>query len=399
MAGGGYFGWLGSLFGVGGRARRPLWHRFGWRGVFGRRSDDRLPQQHIRAPAVARPQGPTPAARARGKLTPHTLDRVKRMRRRAVIDMFDQVGLGPFPGQLWRFIDAEPDPFAGVMLFLEAVGVDAAAVRRRDAGEIERANTVLELLFSIDHVFDRVAPEVAAGLEARLCSGDYAAVHRAAEVIQTFEAIARLAARWPAEGRLAVLDHFLREMRAGAADPLAVPPHQAVHAARAARELSEHMVQFDSARDERRWLLDALRRHWRGDWGHGAEATARDAALATAAAAEAELLHNPALHREQVSALIAQLATVNQRLRGVADRIGVRLAREAGTAPLSEIHRAMAFFGWDADARPDAAALRKRFRELARKMHPDSAEAEAKATAHARFVELNRFHEVLKLAL
>ena len=192
MAQSGYFGWIGGLFGGQGLAwrlrQRPRGgQRRGWRGLFGRQSDDRLAPTIISSPAVARPLGSPSRARRDDPASANTLARIKRMRRRAVVDMFDQVGLEPFPGQLWRFVDAERDPYHGVTTFLQAIGIDPEGIRRRDAAEIERANTVLDLLFSIDHVFDRVDPEVAVALEARLCSGDYRAVRLAAQVIETFE--------------------------------------------------------------------------------------------------------------------------------------------------------------------------------------------------------------------
>lgn len=418
MAQGGYFGWFGSFLageraGWGwfrrARARPASGIRFGWRGLFGRASADRVGPAPIAArDAVVRPEPARPHHNPRAPAAPATLIRLQRMRRRAVIDMFDQVGLGPFPGQLWRFVDAERDPYAGIARFFDAIGIEIDRVKRREPGEIERANIVLELLFSIDHVFDRVAPDIAAQLEAHLCSGDYATVERAAQLIQTFEKIARIDQRWPAGERLALLDAFIGDARAGLADPLAVPPALAAHAARVADELVRQMVALDVARAEQARLRGELARHWPMVWNAAAEGRLRLAMIAQADRAVATLLGEAALRHEDVEALLGAIAGANHALQELADRIA-RAGRGEAAAParasLSDFDHALAFFGFAADARPDRDALRQRFRELARTMHPDAAcaagdaPADAARAAHDRFVALNRHHEVLKLRL
>lgn len=408
MAQGGYFGWIGGLFGGQGLAwrlrQRPRGgQRRGWRGLFGRQSDDRLAPTIISSPAVARPQGAASRARRDDPASAKTLARIKRMRRRAVVDMFDQVGLEPFPGQLWRFVDAERDPYHGVTAFLQAIGIDPEGIRRRDPAEIERANTVLDLLFSIDHVFDRVDPEVAVALEARLCSGDYRAVRLAAQVIETFEKIARIDARWPRDHRLAVLDAFIRDMRAGVANPLAVPAEIAANAERIADELNQHMLAFDAGWGEHRRLSALLEARWPPGWSAAPQGQRRMQAMAEAAGVQRELMSNPALGASDVDRLLARLTKANHSLFTLADAIegasrgGDWRARAVG--PQSDYDRALLFFGWAIDERPDAVALRRRFRELARTAHPDAAKADpvAQAAAHQRFVELNRYHDVLKL--
>lgn len=407
MAQGGYFGWISGLFGGSAwrsRQRMPRGVKRGWRGLFGRRSDERLTPTVIRSPAVARPLGSAPRARSRDPAAASTLARIKRMRRRAVVDMFDQVGLEPFPGQLWRFVDAERDPYHGVTTFLQAIGIDPDRIRHRDPAEIERANTVLDLLFAIDHVFDRVEPEVAVALEARLCSGDYGAVRLAAQVIETFEKIARIESRWPVDHRLAVLDAFIRDMRAGAANPLAVPANIAANAERIADGLDQHMLAFDAAWTEYRQLMAMIEARWPPAWHMAPQGQRLAQANAEALAVHRELMTNAGLGHRDVERLLARLARVNENLASLLDAIAAAEARRSdwrrqSAAPPSDYDRALLFFGWTPHDRPDAVALRRRFRELARTTHPDAAGADpaAKAAAHQRFVELNRYHDVLKM--
>lgn len=409
MAESGYLGWFGNLFAGGGRSRRRrrIGSRFGWRGLFGRASDERLAPPSIKASdAVVRPAEAT-GRRALHRRNPAEIEaKLRQMRRRAVVDMFDQVGIGPFPGQLWRFVDAENDPYAGVMAFLGAIGVDPHRLRARDPDEVERTNRVLELLFSIDHVFDRVTPEVAAALEACLCSGDYAAVERAATVIQIFEKIARIEARWPVHQRLALLDAFINDARAGIADPLAVPASAAEQAGRIADELVRQMVALDSARAEQARLRSYLAVHWPAVWNVAPEGRQRAAAVSEADHALARLLGETKLRHDEVEALLGRLARANAQLSALATRIerverGEWSAAPVQAAPDTDFDRALAFFGFASHERPDASLLRQRFRSLARTIHPDLVQggASAREAAHECFIALNRHYETLKLRL
>ena len=398
MAQSGYLGWVGGgwwqglarLF-----ARRARAGGSEWRGIFGRRHEEHIVTPEIHAAPVAHPIAPASRPAFAAPPPAPIADRVRRLKRRAAIDMFDQVGLAPIPGQLWRFVDAEADPFEAVGAFLRALGLNPAAIRARDAHELGRANAVLELLYTIDHVFDRVAPPVAAALEARLGSGDYEAVRAAAEVTQTFERIARLEARWPAQHRLAVLGAFLDDVRGGIADPLGVPGHVAAHAQQVADELGRQMGALDVELREGAALHQTLLRRWPAAWDRTGEGNARARAEAETADAHRQLLTNAGLRHTEVEALIGRIRGANDVLR----RLLGALEGEAPSPVKSEAEMALAFFGFPPFARPDAATLAARFRQLARATHPDLAPPDEAAAAHRRFVELNAHYEVLRAGL
>ncbi|MBX9797597.1 J domain-containing protein [Sphingomonas sp.] len=409
MAQSGYFGWISGQWWRGGlfarlfqpRGRRPA-GQAGWRGVFGRESDERLERARIEAAPVAAPLGVRTAPAFSYKPSPRTAERLRKMRRRAAVDMFDQCGLGPFPGQFWRFVDSDVDPFVGVTQFLRAIGIDPDRVRRRDPQEIERANIVLELLFSIDHVFDRVAPEVAAELEARLCSGGYEQVRLAAGLIQTFERVAALEARWPQAMRLGVLNAFIADARAGMANPLAVSPGIAANAARVVEALSAQMNSLDTLMVMHDALVRRLAQYWPPSWRVGPELATREAALSAVAQAHRLLVGDAGLSYAAVAAQLQRIESANAQLQRLVDRIEERLGRSTGpaVAPQTEIERARAFFGIAPGARLDLPSLRKLYRALARTTHPDTVAGDpaAKAAAHRRFVELNRYYDVLRAA-
>ncbi|OYY89758.1 MAG: hypothetical protein B7Y45_10845 [Sphingomonas sp. 28-66-16] len=393
------------------RPRSPirLRRRFSWRGIFGRESGKAIAKPVVHGVAAARPLGESRRAAFSFEARPSAAQRIARMRRLAVIDIFDQIGLAPMPGHLWRFIEGNPDPVSGIVSFFNAIGIDPARIKARDPDEIDRANEVLELLFGIDTVFDRIAPEIAAELEAKLCSGDYAGVRLAAQVVKTFETIAQMEHRWPPHARLGVLDSFLRDVRAGLADPLAVREREARAAARSAEVLDRQMVAFDAEVQENRRLLYQVAIRWPKRGLPAAAVEARRKAAAESDELEKQLLQLRRLRKEAVDDGIARLRNVNARLRHLLDRIDGRAAgREKGggrgtaaSPARSEFDRALEFFRFAPDARPDRTALRQRFRELARKMHPDLAGADcaSQREANRRFVELNRYYDVLKLRL
>lgn len=411
MAQSGYHGWtigrwwpaglLARLFAP--RARRAM-PQAAWRGVFGRANEERLERVEITGVAVAHPLGEATAPAFSFAASAQTAIRIAKMRRRAAVDMFDQCGLGPFPGQFWRFVDAADDPFVGVTDFLRAIGIDPDRVRRRDAREVERANIVLELLFSIDHVFDRVAPDVAAMLESRLCSGGYEQVRQAAGLIQTFERVAALEARWPQGMRLGVLNAFIIDARQGMANPLAVSPAVAANAAKVVEALTAQMNALDTLMVAHEALIHRLAQYWPPSWRAGPEAAGREAALTAVAQAHRLLVGDATLSHAAVAAQLQRIERANQQLHDFVQRIEARLGRSTGPgvmAPQSEIERARAFFGLAPGARPDPQALRRRFRALARDNHPDTVGSDpaAQAAAHQRFIELNRYYDVLKAAI
>ncbi|OYY77958.1 MAG: hypothetical protein B7Y43_08470 [Sphingomonas sp. 28-62-20] len=328
-------------------------------------------------------------------------------RRADVARIFDAIGLAPFPTQLWRFVDSADDPRQGADDFLRAIGISPARVQAGDAAEIDRANEVLELLFGIDTVFDRVAPKVAAALEARLCSGDYAAVREAAGAADTFERIARLGRRWPKSDRIAVLDAFLEEVEAGLANPLAIRATDVALAERIGDRLSRQMMAFDAAMQATWALHYSLAMRWPPHWG-ATEAWIRSSALARAESLEKVLRRDRRLRPRDVDMTIRRLESANARLERLTARINRRSVRNGPDAAqirrksaLTDLDQAFAFFEMDRTSRLDRSALRQRFRALARKLHPDQAEPDAASqqAAHARFVTLNRHYDLLKLQL
>ena len=328
-------------------------------------------------------------------------------KRADVARIFDTIGLAPFPTQLWRFVDSADDPRRGAEDFLHAIGIHPARIQAGDEAEIDRANEVLELLFGIDRIFDRVTPKVAAALEARLCSGDYRAVREAAGAADTFERIARLGRRWPKSERIGVLDAFLEEVEAGLANPLAIRATDVALAERIGDRLSRQMMAFDAAMQATWALHYSLAMRWPPHWG-ATEAWIRSSALARAESLEKLLRRDRRLRPHDVDMTIRRLESANARLERLTARINLRSVRVGPDSrqiprkqPLTELDKAIAFFGLDRTSRLDRGTLRQRFRALARKLHPDQAEPDAASqeAAHARFVALNRHYDLLKLQL
>lgn len=392
-----------------------------WRGIFGRSGGNRQAPAKIAADAVSHPLGESRRSAFSFTTNHRTTPRFDKMRTAAVLDMFDQVGLAPLPGQLWRFVAADPDPFVGVTEFLAAIGVDPARIIAREVDAIAQTNEVLELLFSIDHIFDRLAPHVAARLEERLCSRDFAAVREAAQVVAIFEKIARLGDRWSAKARIATFAAFLDDVRAGQDDPISIRLSDAQAAEKRADRLAAMMIALESEVRDFRQMRHAVFYRWPPGWGDGPAMRSRDATIAEFEATEQALVRDRTLRVSDAEALVERLGKANNRLRMLLEMIGNsrgaagRQHGFAGTGPgresgqqeapgtmggaPSEFELALRFFGFPPNARPDRVAIAARFRQLARTMHPDFARTDptAQAAAHQRFVELNRYNDLLKM--
>lgn len=304
--------------------------------------------------------------------------------------MFDQVGLVVAPGQLWTYVDADPDPANGVRQFLAALGLDPDRIRRGDLGEQARANEVLDLLLGIGDAFDHLAPDVARAVEARLASGEYDQVREAARAVHALARVARLGARWP-DRRLALLAAFLRDVGESLADPLSVGLDDVAAAESHADTLTRLAIDFDAALDRFTLAERALRDAWPAAWAIAPEAASLEALSAEFETLAAALLDNEALGPAEVEEITARLHAIGAELEAMHARAvggsskGRRRSGKAGAGtgtgraggggpkpgPSGPVEEALQFFGLDVASAPEWAVIHRRFRELARQHHPD----------------------------
>ena len=328
------------------------------------------------APIDPGPQGFPPG-------TPiNTAPRLRSLRRAAAVDMIDQVGLAVVPGQLWPYVDAATDPGVGIARFLRSLGLDAALIRARDRAECERSNDLFELLLGIDDAFDHLAPDVVRAIEARLWSGDYEEVRQAAEAVDVLGRITRLERRWP-DARLAILSAFLADVRASLADPLTVDAADLAAAQTHAETLTALALAVDEAVAAHQAVREALVAAWPPVWSGGDEEQQADCVAGEFDILVEALLADVTIDAAGVAEIVAKLEGINAELSALLARAedlaagrdrrsgagaGARSSAAGMAGPLAE---ALAFFGLALSPLPNLAAVKKRFRELARRYHSD----------------------------
>lgn len=253
--------------------------------------------------------------------------------------------------------------------------------------------------------------------EARIDPGEWASYHapeqgQSVRMIASADEIAarvgRMAVRWPGAARIGMFNAFLRDIRLGMGDPQTLRIASSRNAHYTAHQLHQQMMAFEAALSMHHQLRRRLARATRRRDVTPSQARRGQATLREARLLADMLLRNRHLMRRDVDWLIARLGMGNAELRDMLDSAGGRILRSprehAGADPgdraqhHDELHQAMRYFGFAIEDRPDRDALRLRFRELARAMHPDAAgtDADAQQIAHARFVALNRHYEVLQ---
>jgi hypothetical protein len=213
-----------------------------------------LPVRPISSPITADPDPQLPPP---GTLLEANL---RQLRRAAVLDTFDHLGLAVAPGQVWTCVDQASSLTEGLEEFFERTGCDIARVRANDAAERDRTNELLELLVDVATAFERLSHDAKTRINRKIYSGQFAEVRQAARIVSIFERIRQLGAATPEEGRLAAVTAFLLERAGSLADPLGASLEQAEAAEAAADQLRRIVSDFDAARLRRAALEEQLSR-------------------------------------------------------------------------------------------------------------------------------------------
>jgi signal transduction histidine kinase len=308
--------------------------------------------------------------------------RIKTLRRAATIDMFDQIGLEIVPAQLWRFVEDSLFVDRAIDHFLSLLGLDVEAIHCGEHDALATANDVLDLLVDVESAFARLSRAAAAAVESAIFSGEYERVREAARIVSIYEGIARLGDRWPEETRFAAFADFLHDIDSELANPLAARIDEAEAAEKIASDMMELMHRFDHARRvQDYWLttFSGLAGMWEG-WGEAdrlQDAVAVFDGLVKQLREELFPLADMDLLISRLERINGELETIHSRHeatgRGGADDPG---AGRGSTPPgsdsvLTEVERALIFFGFERDSTPAREEIKRRWRKACKSSHPD----------------------------
>lgn len=328
---------------------------------------------------------------------------LRSLRRRALGELFDWLGLDFVPGQLLERSDHGDDPIAAFTTFLRSVGCDPERVRRRDPAELARLRDAVDLLMAFDSLTARLEPAQRDALQLLLLDGDIGRLRMAAERLFALSGLLAAHEALDASVPLAAYEALAARAKAMLGRLLALTDaevagieteaerwrHLARRRALLAQRIAAALAALDRApqnpaRAQRRNGL-AERQHAIGS------ALSLDPGLTPAEAAA--LL-------DELDGLLAALQDLLREAEAEAEA-AERFRSEAATDRLyrSDEEAALAFFGLARDARPDGATLRAAWRRYMKDHHPDlTTDARQKARRDALCQEANLKRRILERA-
>jgi hypothetical protein len=328
--------------------------------------------------------------------------RIQKLRRAAVVQIFELTGLGIVPGQFWQFLAEVHAPGDAVIRFLWSLGVDPDLVRRGDRDELERANEVLDLLVDIDGAFERLSVEARADVRSAIYCGEYERVRETAQIVRTYLSILDLGHSYPDDQRFPAFTEFLRDIASELDNPLTASASDAAAADRIRLRMSDLLRQLTDRKIEHDRLVNGL---WSDfpDW-HSSPLEPELTLGLSRFYATLESIHRRPNSTDEVSELLTHLDAINAELRallrklaaGAGDKSSYRRGSRdssggayAKAAP-TLLEQAFKYFGIDKLHLPSASDFKRIKRGFQRKTHPDtggSHERFLEFTHHCRLVE------------
>jgi hypothetical protein len=240
--------WPGHSRGDGGHAAhfRHASHRSDLWSIF--RGDDSIGFAPHRPVVGVAP--PRPRTIPLQSVTPPTSDlegAVRKVRRAAVADLFDVLGLDYMPSSLWHCVDRSEDIGDGMRTYFTALGLRTDKIRAKRKAEIARANDVLGLIVEIQGSFELLPLSVADRLADELFSGDFEVVRRAAKAAACASRIRATGHSWRETVRLPVSTSLADRVRQVLTDPFSLEEEALVELEMEWRMLVRLLLAYDHA--------------------------------------------------------------------------------------------------------------------------------------------------------
>lgn len=330
--------------------------------------------------------------------------RLQKLRRAAVIQMFELSELGVVPGQFWLFLDEAQAPGDAVIRFLAVLGLNPDLIRRGDREERARANEVLDLLIDIDGAFSKLSEEVRADVRSAIYCGEYERVRETAQIVRTYLSILELGDRYPDGQRFPAFSEFLQDVASELDNPLAASVSDAETAERIRLVMTDLLRSLSDARVEQEHLIKLL---WTDFPEWQAAATQNDITMSLSLFdATLRSVLTRLLVPEEVKVLIERLGELSGELRTLLSQLagsaaGSRSKRDSGRSHRSSggsyrkagptaLDAAFKYFGLRRSRPPSRQQFRAVKRSYLMRTHPDTGganDAFRECMEHATIVE------------
>ncbi|MGH6815940.1 MAG: hypothetical protein ACREC6_09560 [Hyphomicrobiaceae bacterium] len=244
------------------------------------------------------------------------------LRRRAAVELFAWFEFTRVPGQFWAILDEKRDPASAMSFFVDRIGCDILRVRYRDPAEIEKVQTVIDLLTTAETLFVGLTDAQRRELYRHVFAGNY---KKAREIAETFAdlhcGIAR-ARNFCHAPTIAAFKVFTGKLEA-----LACTPSE-ITAARVGSDMTEleaHTVRIRLFRELQR-RLDAFRESvgawWPPEWRDAQPAEILQNAIEQAGEACKHIENDPYLTAYGIGSQLESLAQSLEILEDLRNRAG-----------------------------------------------------------------------------
>lgn len=298
---------------------------------------------------------------------------IEQLRRRAVNELFDWLGLVIIPRQTWPILERVGDPGAAMEQLIVSLGCDSNRVRRHDPDEIARLSAAIDVLVALDVLRPHLSSAHLQELEYLLFSGDYKTVNIYSCIVSALSAILIGRDRSATLRVFAVYGDFIIHVERYIRDPLSLDPHDADEALQLSDGFIAAMENYAVLYEGVSAMIGAILAAWPDDLASGHDFDLRSGMILRFEEIDDALLTDAALGLAQVETLIEECSRLLQDLDELFHRICG--ASEPGDGPgrVSERDAALAFFGFAAGATPSWDEVRKAYNVVMKKVHPDLA--------------------------
>lgn len=298
------------------------------------------------------------------------------LRRRAVNELFDWLGLTVIPRQVWPILARTGDPGETIMLFARSLGCDPDRLRRRDTDEIERLQGAIDLLIVLNDLAPAFDLEQRRELEVILFSGDYDTVTRYGRILFSLQSILHGFDRTKDLPLFAAYQSFKDEVTLYKHRPLELTPDDLEQALYLSDRFERSLLSYTNLNVEIEAQIDAALSSWPPDADdldnrllHGI--TARSSEI------KMTLLRNNTLTIDEIEALVEECNTILNNIIELIHRVsGSFTSAGHDRAPDSretELKEARIFLDLPLDSPLSFKDIKNAFRAFARTHHPDYA--------------------------
>ncbi len=311
------------------------------------------------------------------------------LRSRAVNEMFGWLGLTLIPRQIWPILETVRDPGLAVEQIIVGLGCDPKRARRRDAVEIERLQSAIDILVALDTLRPHLSLTHLAEIELLLFSGKHDTVGRYHRIVSALSGVLIGREKSASLRVFQAYNTFIAEIERYIRDPLRLEPEDAEDALRLSDVFTTSMEDYAVLHDKISRVIGAVLANWPEEFESGDEFDIRNGIILRFEEIDTSLLNEKDLNLADIKALIEECSLLLRDVEELLHRIRADPGPDSA-AGMSEMDAALAFFGFGEGASPSWEEIQKAFREIMKRVHTDLAAGITDPEEIARREELSR---------